>query len=128
MLRQIFVEAAIAVAVLATVPVYAGNENPNPGVMPPQSHSFGQTYGNWAQDWWNWAVREPIETSPLLDDTGEFGGLNQDGHVWFLAGTLGGEPVERELTVPAGKALFFPSLTLCIGRQKTSSPVGATRR
>jgi len=34
--------------------------------------------------------------------------VNQRGRVWFLAGNLGGGTTIRTITVPAGKALFFP--------------------
>jgi len=43
----------------------------------------------------------------LLDTTGEFAGVGQSGPVWFLAGTFG-DSVSRSLTIPAGKAIFFP--------------------
>src|SRR5262249_19729350 len=44
----------------------------------------------------------------LLDQNGQFGAINQpSGPVWFLAGNTGGATV-RSVTVPAGKALFFP--------------------
>src|SRR5262245_66409906 len=45
--------------------------------------------------------------NPDLDSAGEFGAVDQSGPVWFLTGTFGGS-AERTLTVPAGKALFFP--------------------
>jgi hypothetical protein len=47
---------------------------------------------------------EPSE-NPTLDTTGEFARVGQSGRVWFLAG---GGNVERTITVPAGKSLFFP--------------------
>ena len=75
-------------------------------VIPPGDVPFGQTYGEWGGDWWNWAVQEPNATSPLTDDTGEDAGRNQAGPVWFLAGNFGGTSV-RDITVPEGKALFF---------------------
>ena len=45
--------------------------------------------------------------NPLLDQTGQNAALGQSGEVWFLAGTTGGS-AERTVTVPPGKALFFP--------------------
>ena len=46
--------------------------------------------------------------NPLTDQTGQFGAVNQPiGNVWFLAGNGGGATV-RTVTIPAGKALFFP--------------------
>lgn len=43
-----------------------------------------------------------------MDDTGTYGSQGQSGPVWFLAGTFGGDAVERHLTAPAGKALLAP--------------------
>jgi hypothetical protein len=34
--------------------------------------------------------------------------VNQHGYFFFLAGTLGGDAVERTCTIPKGKAIFFP--------------------
>ncbi len=61
-----------------------------------------------AARWWQWATESPASQNPLIDQTGQFGALNQpQGPVWFLAGNTGGTTV-RSLIVPAGKALFFP--------------------
>jgi hypothetical protein len=61
-----------------------------------------------AAQWWQWALAEPAPENVLLDTTGQFGALNQRGRVWFLAGNIGGGTTVRTVTVPAGKALFFP--------------------
>lgn len=50
--------------------------------------------------------KEPFD-NPVSDLTGQNAALGQGGPVWFLAGTFGGR-AERTVTVPAGKALFFP--------------------
>jgi len=60
-----------------------------------------------AAQWWQWALAEPAPENPLLDTTGQFAAVNQRGRVWFLAGNSGGTTV-RTITVPAGRALFFP--------------------
>jgi hypothetical protein len=105
MLRKLSVAVVLAAVVLVSSAVWA--DNPNPGVLPPSSHAFGTTYSDLAGAWWNWALQSPEEENPILDDTGEDGARGQSGKVWFLAGTFGGS-AERTLTVPAGKALFFP--------------------
>ena len=66
---------------------------------PPASHL--------ATSWWQWALETPASENPLTDTTGQFAAVNQSGRVWFLAGNLGGTTV-RTITVPSGKALFFP--------------------
>jgi hypothetical protein len=79
-------------------------------VFTPDSRPYNKTYGNWSEAWWRWAQMEPIENNPIHDPTGEKCALNQvDPNVWFLAGTTGGR-VERECTIPASKAIFFPLL------------------
>jgi hypothetical protein len=108
MLRQIFIAAALVAAVLATTRVHAENGNPNPGVLPINSHAYGTTYGELAGEWWSWAFKTPFDSNPITDTTGEFAAEGQEGKVWFLAGTFGETGVVRDVTVPAGKAIFFP--------------------
>ena len=101
---------ALILALAANI-AQAGNGNAgNPGVAPPQSDPHGQSYGAWSDEWWEWALSIPLDSNPVADLTGEDGALGQSGSVWFLAGVgFGvGPTVERSLTVPAGKALFFP--------------------
>jgi len=79
---------------------------------PRGGHAFGQTYSQWAASWWQWALSIPADISPLNDPTGANAAPGQSGHVWFLAGILGGSggAATRSVAVPAGKALFFPIL------------------
>ncbi len=90
-------------------------KNPNPGVLPPHSHAFGMTYGEWSAAWWQWAFSLPVDAHPLFDTADCSQG--QSGKVFFLGGTFvttvnpSGTVVgvaNRNCTVPAGKALFFP--------------------
>jgi len=81
----------------------------NPGVLPPQSHPNGATYGEWAARWWQWAYKQPVDTNPLFDETGAKVANGQSGNVWFLAGVINvSGTAERTATIPTGKALFFP--------------------
>ena len=89
--------------------IFAAPPPQNPGVLPPNSHAFGTTYEDLAGAWFQWAWNIPSEVNPILDQTGEFCDINQEGKIWFLAGNFGGVS-ERTCTVPAGKALFFPLL------------------
>ena len=77
-------------------------------IHPPDSAPYGLSYGNWTQKWWEWAFEVPSNDSPVNDVTGENCSLNQEGPVWFLAGTFG-TSVTRECTIPEGKALFMPA-------------------
>ena len=83
----------------------AGGSN-NPGVLPLGASAYGHTYGEWAERYWQWELAQPTATNPQLDATGEFAGAGQSGPLWFLAGTFGNS-VERNITIPSGKALFF---------------------
>ena len=75
----------------------------------------GQTYGRWAAEWWQWVLGIPAAVNPLLDTTGEQCTQRQVDKVWFLAGALGSDPVERSCEVPTGKALFFPLINIFYG-------------
>jgi hypothetical protein len=78
-----------------------------PRIYPPDSEPYGLTYANWSAKWWQWYLSMPVETNPVNDATGKNCANNQDGPVWFLAGTSGGKVV-RECEMPSGKAIFFP--------------------
>lgn len=82
--------------------------NLNPRVIPPHSKPFGLSYADWGAQWWKWALAIPASINPILDPTGAFGGVNQHGPVFFLAGTAGAYPTTRSITVPYGKFIFFP--------------------
>ena len=90
-----------------------GNEG-NPGILPPQSHPLGKTYGEWTAAWWQWALSIPAPINPLTDMTGEFAGVGQQGPVWLLAGTFGSS-VERTVSVPTGKTIFLPVFNWIFG-------------
>jgi hypothetical protein len=81
-------------------------QNLNPGIIPPNAHAYGMTYGEWSAEWWKWAISIPVSEHPLFDngdcDTGQI------GKVWFLGGSFAGTTTVRECTVPSGRAIFFP--------------------
>jgi hypothetical protein len=103
--------ALVAVLVLGLAPASAValRSDANPHVLPPAAHPYGQSYGEWAADWWQWALSQPVSTNPVLDETGANCAAGQSGLVWFLAGTFGGSAT-RSCTVPTGKALLLPVL------------------
>jgi len=87
----------------------------NPGVLPPQSHPYGKSYGEWSAEHWKWTYSLPADAHPLTDTADVSTG--QSGPVWFLGGTwapttdLNGNLIgiaDRHVTIPTGKALFFP--------------------
>jgi hypothetical protein len=77
-----------------------------PGVLPPQ---FSQIYSAGSEEWWEWALSLSNDESPLLDLTGAKAANGESGFVWFLAGAPYGQgTVDRTITIPPGKVLFFP--------------------
>src|SRR5512142_3011564 len=103
--------SALALAIgLSALTANAGQGNQgNPGVIPPQANSHGQSYGEWSADWWQWILSIPADHNPALDLTGADAAQGQSGSVWFLAGVFGAPgAVERTITIPPGKGLFFP--------------------
>ncbi len=105
---------AIAIAILlmaaGPAPLARAAGNPNHLVFPLDSSPYGNTYGEWSAQWWQWLMSIPSATNPDLDTTGANCGVGQRGPVWFLAGTFGGT-YTRSCTVPAGKALLITPLT-----------------
>ena len=104
----------LAISILAVSPAVA-DDGRAPRVAPIFSNPGGQTYGRWAAEWWQWALGVPAATNPLVDDTGEDCTQRQVDDTWFLAGSLGSDPVVRECTIPERKALFFPLVNKFFG-------------
>ena len=96
----------VVLAAIVTCPFDASAENLP--IAPIESHPHGQTYSEWAAQWWQWALETPASVNPVVDQTGQHCAEGQMGHVWFLAGTFGTVPVVRTCTIPTGTALFFP--------------------
>lgn len=79
-----------------------------PQIALPQAKPHGKSYSQWAAEWWQWAVETPASVNPVLDTTGAHCAEGQRGHVWFLAGSFGSQPVTRTCTVKTGTALLIP--------------------
>jgi hypothetical protein len=77
-------------------------------IVEPHSKAEGQTIAEWTEDWWNWALRFPVDENPF-DDTGSLAHLDNDGEVFFLAGTFGGTQA-RVIEVPEDTPILFPML------------------
>jgi hypothetical protein len=90
-----------------TSPMVVGAQNvSNSSVFPPDSKPYGKSYAEWSNVWWQWLLSIPEDKSPAGDSTGKLCGTNQQGPIWFLAGTFGGAS-ERTCTIPSGKAIMF---------------------
>jgi hypothetical protein len=115
-----FLTRGLAPALLATAILSLGAASSawaggNPGVLPPQSHPYGKSYAEWSAEHWKWTYSLPADAHPLTDTAEVSAG--QSGPVWFLGGTWGPTTdlegnwvgiADRHVTIPAGKALFFP--------------------
>lgn len=96
-------------------------------VYDPHSTVLGQSIAEWTAEWWTWGFQAParlvtqpdgsvtIEGNPLTDTTGEHANMDNDGPVFFVAGTFGGE-VERSFTVPEGKPLLIPLVNYIVAK------------
>ncbi|MDB5033943.1 MAG: hypothetical protein JWQ98_1184 [Chlorobi bacterium] len=89
------------------------------GIYKPDSKPYGKTYAEWSATWWQWVFSQPVTDAsgkvihPLFDSTGANFNATQatSGSVIFLGGSLApGSPFTRTITIPSGKALFFPML------------------
>lgn len=112
LLRNGFRQTALAMTIVFLAWLFAGTAlgvNLNPKIIPPHAKPHGKSYGEWGAAWMAW-TQIPAAENPILDTTGQFGDVGQSGPVWFLPGTTFGISAERTLSVPKGKALFFPVL------------------
>lgn len=96
---------------LISLAEFASAQSPTVEIFPIDSRPYNSTYGDWSAKWWTWALSIPEENNPVTDPTGENCAINQEGPVWFLAGTTGGS-VNRECDVPAGKAILLSPLNI----------------
>jgi hypothetical protein len=96
-----------------TSQIAASNQgNSNPGVIPPHARAYGLSYAEWGAQWWRWAYSFPADQFPPLQSGEVDCAAGQSGSVWFLAGAAGQGPVTRTCSIPAGKALFFPIISI----------------
>ena len=77
----------------------------NGAVLTPQSAPYGKSYSQWSASYWQWLFSLPVAGHPGIDSPDFDVTEGQSGNVWFLTGPFG--TVERNVTIPAGKALFI---------------------
>jgi hypothetical protein len=105
--RRSIVFVVVIMSLIMSTPVLASNSNP--GVFPPNSHPYGQTYGEWNAKWWQWMFSVPASKNPEVATNGLVDcSVGQSGSVWFLAGSFSSGSFSRRCTVPVGKALVIP--------------------
>ncbi len=106
----------LVVTLVLTIPTteLQAQSSGNPGIIPPNARPYGLSYGRLSALWWKWAFSIPLDKNPLLDDTGANCAEGQNGPVWFLSGTGGGSATRR-CTIPLGKSIFLPVVTVVAG-------------
>lgn len=103
--------AGVIVSVILLTTVHFSQAQTIIDVFTTDSKPYGVSYGEWTARWWQWALSIPKDVNPVGDETGKYCGQGQEGPVWFLAGTFGGE-MERACTIPAGKAILFSPINV----------------
>jgi hypothetical protein len=100
----------IMVLSISSVPVAYGTSAKNITIYSPDSGPhFGFSYAQWTGKWWQWFIGMPDnDKHPFNDPTGANCARNQQGPVWFLAGSNG--HAVRTCVVPQGKAILFPTI------------------
>jgi hypothetical protein len=68
---------------------------------------YGRSMKAWTVEWVHYLYSHSCETMPAVLTTGHDSDMHQRGPVYFLVGTISAT-VEREMTIPAGKSIFFP--------------------
>lgn len=91
-----------------------------------QPTAFGKTYGEWSAKWWQWVRSIPAPSNPLLAEGLMDCTVEQSGSVYFLAGELSDDPVERECTVPSDKRFFFSPLNFMYNNDPADPPPPVT--
>src|SRR5687767_13374836 len=88
--HTLFFGSAAAVLALATASasVVAGGgagprRNANSLVFAPDARPYGKTYGEWAAEFWQYALEFPVEGHPFLDTPEYDFAAGQSGKVWF---------------------------------------------
>lgn len=77
-------------------------------IVPPNETAYGSTYAEHSADFWQWFLEEPFDNHPGLEDSDLDVRSGQRGKVWYLGAAANGT---RDVTIPAGKAVFISLLS-----------------
>ena len=75
----------------------------------------GKSIAEWSAAWWTWAWNSPAGADPLSDTTGALANQNNNGPVFFMAGSNSNGVVQRSFSVLEGKALLIPMIKRRVG-------------
>jgi len=97
-------------AAAAPAPKASGQNAADQLLLAPDAKVDGVTFGEFTARWWQWAEFMPI--APFLDPDGRLCDIDQEGPVWFLAGTDGTFNVKRTCVIPKGRYILVPIINM----------------
>jgi hypothetical protein len=105
--------SALSVVFLSFVNLAAYSDSLNPGIYSHDSSPFDVPYKDWIAKWWDYNVDIGAEVHPRDNFSPERCNLDQKqvDPVYYLPDNLSGEE-QRNCSVPAGKAILAPLLTM----------------
>jgi hypothetical protein len=82
-------------------------------LVPPWANYLGQSYSNWAANFWKYFFLIPASRHPRDDETGTNAYEENTGDVFFLCGTVekpadDKKPTTRRVKIPPNKGIFIP--------------------
>lgn len=110
----------IVIGVIATA--VCASSSSTPRVVPVDTLK-GQLYQGLSATWWQWEFSLPYDKNPWFDDKGKLAGNGQCGPIFFLTGSFTGEKVDRCITIPTGKYLFFPIINAWADNIEVNPPM-----
>lgn len=83
--------------------------NPNPVLFRKDSSPYRVDMRTWAERLVQWIYRQPLAQNPVLDQSGAWCAVDQQGPVWFLPPIDGPDVFTgtRSCTIPRGKAILL---------------------
>ncbi len=106
-LRLRFLPCATSLVLLLALTLAPPTAHADVIVSPSQSFQ-GQPQSQLANGFWRWALSFPSATNPLVDTTGAYSYLGNQGSFFYLGGTIGNASATRTVTVNSGQSLFVP--------------------
>jgi hypothetical protein len=94
-------------------------------ILAPDAVVAGKSIVDWTAEWWTWALQSLLATNPLLDDTGAFANVNNNGPVFFIAGGVT-PSVTRSFNIPAGRPVLLPLINNVVVDSIPPDPAGTT--
>src|SRR5689334_18744978 len=96
-------------------------------ILPANSIVAGRPIADWTAAWWTWASQAPVAANPVTDSTGAYANQNNNGPVFFIAGTSGTSgAATRSFQVPGGRPVLLPMINFVDTEPAEIDPPTAT--